>query len=45
MKWVIDVDSMDSNVVIVGCGNIDNSNLCNLLRECLWEMPLPISHK
>jgi hypothetical protein len=45
MKWVTIIDSIDSNVVIVGCGDIDNSNSCNLFQEHLWEMPSPISHK
>jgi hypothetical protein len=35
MKLVTDVDSMAFNVVIKGCGDIDNPNWCSLFREHL----------
>jgi hypothetical protein len=41
----MNVDFMDFNVVIANCGDIDNPNWCNLLRECLWKMSFPISNK
>jgi hypothetical protein len=31
----MDVDSMAFNVVIVGCGDIDNPNWCSLVRKHL----------
>ncbi len=31
----MNVDSMDFNVVIIGCGDIDNPNWYNLLQKCL----------
>jgi hypothetical protein len=37
----MNVDSIDFNVVIVGCGDIDNSNSSSLLWEHLWEMASP----
>jgi hypothetical protein len=35
MKQVTDVGSMTFNVVITGCGDIDNPNWCDLLQERL----------
>jgi len=31
----MDVDSMDFNVMIASCGDIDNPNWCNLIQEHL----------
>jgi hypothetical protein len=35
MKRVMDVDSMAFNVVIAGCGDINNPNWCSLFQERL----------
>jgi len=37
----MDVDSMDFNVVIIGCEDIDNLNWYSLLQKCLWKISSP----